>query len=414
MNTMRGIFYWFGLFLLCAGCAGKTEKQDMSVIRLEDKISNTESIKASDFVSEIRYVPLETSEECVVGNSPYIRYYKDLAIVGSDQRSCMVFDKNTGKYIRSVGFVDKGPQGYSTSSSFWINEQNGDIYFPAWGSNYVRYSINGEFLSSGNIPRGIGTVCCLDNDVMLGYSNQGFQTSQDVLVCFDRQDSVLHRFQSSSGTPPVSVTPSDIAAISILKGTAAVEKFGEVARGGVLSITLKDSEKNMTTYMKQPVFWRLGDDVYFKESLNDTVYRVTGEEMYPARVFDLGKYHLAQEESMQKGKREGRTAIDLVFENDRFIYFEFILDGIYRGMADKRGHSVKVAKVKDGIVNDIDGFMSLSIQGKTPEEFVTCIQPLDIHTWFEEHEGAEVPDAVARLKGLKEDDNPVLVIMKSK
>ena len=69
-----------GLFgSLCAGmfltsCMEReNEEASKRVIEVGKAISSPAELKASDYFDEIRYVPLETRDDCLVGSSPDIK-----------------------------------------------------------------------------------------------------------------------------------------------------------------------------------------------------------------------------------------------------------------------------------------------------------------------------------------------------
>lgn len=412
---MKKVIYLLSIALILGACGHKETKKEIGVIQVEEKIESPTEIHASDFLKEIRYVPLETSDSMMIGASPFVRFYKDYAIVSGRNTPCMVFDKNTGKYIRTIGSINKGPQGYRSSDGFWVNGQTGVIYLNGWGKNYLKFSIDGEYLGTVTYPNGVTTVCNLGENLLLGYSNGAFALVDDIVVYFNEQDSVVKHFPAPLMEQD-SVGVNDIASISVLRQG---EEWGEAARGGVLIMIMKNPEKSQISFMNQPVFWHLNGTTYFKESFNDTIYRVTLDSLIPDRNFNLGKYHWEYKDKLLADKRKAHTTIDLVMENEHFLFFEYTIGMdkrvAYTGMLDKQKNEVKTTKYKEGIVDDINDFMPLHILQITADnQMVGCVQPLDIHAWLENNPDKALTPELTKLKGLKEDDNPVLVIMESK
>ena len=70
-------------------------------------------------------------------------------------------------------------------------------------------------------------------------------------------------------------------------------------------------------------FWHAGKDLYFRQSYNDTIYRVSAaKELQPVRVLDLGVYSWSYNERFEDKK-------DAIYptkfmENEDVILFRFM------------------------------------------------------------------------------------------
>ena len=69
--------------------------------------------KPTDFRvgSDVRYVPLETTDSCLVGGSPNILLL-DKEIVVFSRQTCFIFDKESGKFLSKVGHLGDDPEAY--------------------------------------------------------------------------------------------------------------------------------------------------------------------------------------------------------------------------------------------------------------------------------------------------------------
>ena len=76
------------------------------------KAGKQEAPKLSTLLKDIRYVALETTDECLLSNAWNV-VLTEKYIVYNDAQQCYVFDKATGKYLHKIGSrKDQGPQGY--------------------------------------------------------------------------------------------------------------------------------------------------------------------------------------------------------------------------------------------------------------------------------------------------------------
>jgi hypothetical protein len=117
--------------------------KDAPIVIDMDSVKRVSSIEFSD----VRYVPLETSDECLIGDASktLIRNNK---IYVADFRSAMalfIFDMN-GKFLFKIARRGQGPGEYVTFHDFDI-QTNGDIYmFDQSKKKFLIYNSTGEYL----------------------------------------------------------------------------------------------------------------------------------------------------------------------------------------------------------------------------------------------------------------------------
>lgn len=141
-----------GLFgSLCAGmfltsCMEReNEEASKRVIEVGKAISSPAELKASDYFDEIRYVPLETRDDCLVGSSPDIKLLDKYILITSANRQCLLFDKATGKFKCQIGHVGKDPDGYRNVDCL-VDELNGRLLFNGWGHDLISYNLDGNYI----------------------------------------------------------------------------------------------------------------------------------------------------------------------------------------------------------------------------------------------------------------------------
>jgi hypothetical protein len=65
--------------------------------------------------------------------------------------------------------------------------------------------------------------------------------------------------------------------------------------------------------------------------------------------------------------------------------------------------------LSEGFTDDLTGFLPFNPEASNKRgEIASTVQVIDIQEWQEEHGDTNIPDA---LKNLKDDDNPVCVII---
>ena len=106
---MKQLLVCLVLVSLCACKSGQPEGKALEVIPLASAFENQTELKASDCFSRVRYVALETTDDCLVGDEPVVRIAPDKIIVMTSQRQCFAFDKQTGKFLYPIGHIGDDP-----------------------------------------------------------------------------------------------------------------------------------------------------------------------------------------------------------------------------------------------------------------------------------------------------------------
>lgn len=390
------------------------------VVLLEEKIASPEeSLKTSDCFASITYVPLETTDSSLIGNRPVAVVEGDNVYVGSNKSVCLVFDLKTGKFVGSVGSLDKGPQGYRSSTELWVNPESGVVYFPGWKGEFIKYSREGKFLGTQKLPAKAGDAASysyLNGNTLVAHCESFMGKVSDYMLSFDESGEVLKSYPGISRTDSLGGV-SDIAGISFYSSSGV-----GLSRGGVALLKMKEAGKERIVMMQQPVFCHWNGKTFYKDSYNDTVFSLTTEGMTPERILDMGKYRLASEERDSREERKEKGNINQIMESDRFLMFSYFFYPeeemqVYRGILDKATGETKTALFKNGFLDDLNSFMPIHpTMENWDNSLVAFLQPIDILTWFEEHpeEASRLKPEISRLKELKEDDNPVLVVAKLK
>ena len=80
------------------------------------------TVMLSELASDVRYFPLETTDNCLLGNECSIVYAGNSIIAGDAQtRSLYRFDKN-GKFMNKIGQHGQGPEEYAVGLLFFTDQ----------------------------------------------------------------------------------------------------------------------------------------------------------------------------------------------------------------------------------------------------------------------------------------------------
>ena len=134
------------LFIMTACGQKEINSSDLVHLNLQ-QAEKLETPKLSTLLKDIRYVALETDDNCVLKKVSYI-VLTDKYIVCEDGVQCYVFDKVDGSFLRTVGLCkDRGPEGYASPTTPLCVIGN-EVLMLDWGKEkYNVYSLdNGKLL----------------------------------------------------------------------------------------------------------------------------------------------------------------------------------------------------------------------------------------------------------------------------
>ena len=131
--------------------------------------------KLSDMADNLRAIPLETNDSCLL--SDYIKIWVgNKYIVTADKNAMHLFGKD-GKHIRQLASQGKGPGEFSSIATFTVNESNERLYYRDWNQ---RTSLGVIHLKTGEntekiqgIPNDISSLLLTGNHTLLCSTSSG-------------------------------------------------------------------------------------------------------------------------------------------------------------------------------------------------------------------------------------------------
>ena len=420
--------------ILLFGCRQKNmDKQDgVEVINIVNHLGKYTSIPASEFISELEYIALETGYDCLIGE-----YIRDIVVTathifvaGGDY--CYAFNRD-GKFINQIGSIGQGPGEYQTVKGLSVDDKNQTLYLET-PYTLLEYSWDGVFHQSINIPKTmlevpldhISFVC---DHLFIGHVSNFTGNEAYNFLLFNKSGQVVKSFDNH--------VKIDHTVPSYFIAEVAMQPF------------------------------RMSESIYVKENWNDTLYCLNEQnELIIQYVFDLGKYGFTKEkrvDASQKDLMETMKGLILIPDLSlpylvgahHYLFFSLCASELPKNISfpQKRvlpptapgpgfqiteiveSHSVvgiydtvnKKTKLLDtdpvsrmvGLINDLDGGLSFWPKYYTSEsELVDFWQSYEMkeyltEEYFAAHEIKD-PQAHQKLKELLEnldwDDNPVIVI----
>lgn len=368
-------------------------------------------LNTSDLGKRIRYIPLETTDSCLVANSPRIQVLKDNVLITTEKQS-LLFDKQTGKFLCEVGHIGVDPEGYSNTNC-WIDDHSGILHYFRLPDELVKYNQQGRFVGKIKIsptPPVPASFFFTDSQ-MIGQYSDLLNNSCRSLAFFDEAGQTLDTIPAL--LTPLSVSYDDIESMSIMKNNPF---FGIMSMQGVCILKLKN-DRELIASLGSSTLWKSGGKVRYRAEFVDTLYTVEDRAIKPYLYFNTGKWHWPGTERASKEDNNNRITITYVAETDDKLYFQCIKGlydrvHLYNGVYDKKSHTTKMGTPKAPFTDDLTSFLPFSPTTCSDRgEFAALVQSDHALQWLEEHPEAKVPEELAFLKALNEDANPVVVLL---
>jgi hypothetical protein len=362
--------------------------QNLPILRLNAETEHPKNIVTQDFIDGISYTLLETKPECLVDKNPEVIVTRKYILVLTSEK-CLLFQRSSGIFLREIGHFGRDPGGYMSTYGFF-NESSSTCFFPGWNRNFIKYSLDGVYKGSINIP--------------------------------DMSDN----FESPSLADSYSYLEDSLIVCNFMNITGNEKKFIQVfnEKGRVIRTFPNRyifKNKPFTIATKTVRFHRFNNALYFQEQSTDTVFKLTRDKIDPYFVLDRGKYRPPYESRwwpLTKQKEFKFIYQPIYFENLKFILFTYYFDATpFFGIYNKFDKSLRVTQNKSGIKNNSDNFIDLTFTSINSAGELSCIvQPHVILEWIRNHPESfkTLKPDLQKLQYLNLEDNPVVVVAKVK
>lgn len=390
---MKSIHIFFILFspLLCFGqkvpvCL-KHDNKDIIRIDLYSAYQKRDNYPLSRIAESLEYIPLETNEKNLLGES-----LKPICITSKE---IFVFDfgKGTyrftldGKFINKIGKIGRGPQECVKPIGMSLDSINKNIYLLDSGvDKLVKYDFRGNFINKYPLDYdAFEMLLSEDNIFLLGDAYYSFQKPGD-------------RF--------------------------SIRFFSEEKQKVISKVACEKKDK-IPYSICRPIMYNYNNQTYIKDYWSDTIYQVIDPYNLKAyAVIQTGKlkYREDDDKSMFPGgaKPEDTWIVDInyISETDRFIFFVsnkglFVYDKIQK----------ETICCNLSIVNNVASHFSNDLTtGPNPKVFIynnivdnnTQVSFNTALSFFDQNSNKLIAGLDKSLKDLTPFGNPVLVIIKFK
>lgn len=366
--------YLFSFLCLC--CVLSVSAQKPVVINLAKAISESpEEIMLNELASDIRYVPLETTDDCLMNNEFYIMQYTGEDIITS---GIFHFDKN-GKFLNKIGSKGQGPEEYLQGLFAFGDWKNKLLYVQNW-TTLTCYGFDGTFVRSIPTPQlNMGAAGLFDENHIL-YSN-------DIYYADKANPIQLYMVDSQNGK--------------------TVSKW----RGH-----LEENKKYGMILTSRDFMYNYDNSLFYKPALENVIFKILSpKKRQLVYKFDCsGKDIDVSADEVDPKKRFQFLSVYWAKETAQYLFVNYGMKNISRlGIYDKEKKTFTNVTIKDNLAGGYDIHPAWTSD--------------DNHLLMVYYAGGLLQDKEKRystgllperkkeldelLKNIKEDDNPVVILV---
>ena len=366
--------YLFSFLCLC--CVLSVSAQKPVVINLAKAISESpKEIMLNEMASDIRYVPLETTDDCLMNNEFYIMQYTGEDIITS---GIFHFDKN-GKFLNKIGSKGQGPEEYLQGLFAFGDWKNKLLYVQNW-TTLTCYGFDGTFVRSVPTPQlNMGAAGLFDENHIL-YSN-------DIYYADKANPIQLYMVDSQNGK--------------------TVSKW----RGH-----LEENKKYGMILTSRDFMYNYDNSLFYKPALENVIFKILSpKKRQLVYKFDCsGKDIDVSADEVDPKKRFQFLSVYWAKETAQYLFVNYGMKNISRlGIYDKEKKTFTNVTIKDNLAGGYDIHPAWTSD--------------DNHLLMVYYAGGLLQDKEKRystgllperkkeldelLKNIKEDDNPVVILV---
>jgi hypothetical protein len=409
MKDKFAVFCLMVCFTVLVSCNREKEKEEsIPVLDIESGLKNMTMMNLGEIKSKIRYVRLETNENCLVTNQINNVFIEDNKIFIYDNEPFLkVFDAGTGNYLYNIGGRGQAYGELPYLSHVHINAKEKMVIL-AWQEYRYMYDFEGNCLSRMNVP-----VLPTDSTEAVSYNvilldknlyAAGVKSYQDhqmnASVIFDERRNVINTLTSYN----------DYVQHPVIKTWSPYEQLG--------------------------FYYPCIDRIHFFRGVCDTVYEYNpaSYNFEPYVCFNFGKHRSAHNAHWSNENKDVIKVI-MLSENNQYIFIDFETTNaspepfeklVWRNgwikITDKSVYAVydktnaifyflyqPIPGMK-GLKNNVDNGMPFWPRNiSSNNEFIDCRQAFKFLECADKLlDPGEL--VVNLMKDMNEDDNPIIII----
>lgn len=181
---MKQFVFILLLFVLFIGCNNKQGVDTGTVNILDFEPHDDESINLSQLSSSFEIVPLETSEDCLLGENTRIKICQNTIFILT-QNSVLLFDTK-GKYVSKIDKKGLGPDEYTSITDFDIKSDGNIIIYSRDQKTLFEYDHSATLVSKTDLDFFASNIKLIDD------TNIVFLLGNEITGSFDHKFVVMN------------------------------------------------------------------------------------------------------------------------------------------------------------------------------------------------------------------------------
>lgn len=387
------------LALLLTACGSGESKKSLQaenkppfLIEVEKARDNREAVFLSDFASKIEYLQPETSDKSLIGRNAHFYLTSDY-VFSTAFRQIYLFDRTDASFIREISQYGQGPDEYrNTYPYLHFNEAHQFTYVKNYRNKVIGLNASGGSDLELQLPMDdrtlVSSFAQLESDLFAGF-HSNYDCNQGIkLVLFKRSGEVVKTYKNHL-------------------------------------TCVNDDPGSISFDFTEGTFYNWNKEVFFKENYNDTLFQVNQDSLRVRAIFNTGENSMPYEDKKKMvtdGSWKAYFSISDLDETNNYVFFTMNFRGeAHSGYYDKTRNITKLADLKDSkdnrFSNDLDGFLSFKpLYATEDNKLVGHIEAPDVLGWLEDNpeKAARLPAHLKRFENIKEDDNPIVMIVSLK
>jgi hypothetical protein len=375
-RTQKIICYCLLSILLCC----ENAENSLILLNIDEATKNEEQLCLSSIGRTIKYVGLETKDDCLLNEDLiiFIGLVKDNLLI-ADLNGCYLFNME-GKFIKQVGNKGNGPGEYGNIGNVVYDEKGNRIMITSTWRGVLVYGENGDYIETFLDRVNLSHWTLLNKEtIALNVSNY-MGSSREKLV-----------FISLSGD-----TLSTVPNFDLFNGSKSPLNLNNMA-----------------------IFYPFRDKVYYNRMFNDTIYYPDKNyDLIPQYVFSSSK-HKPESSLRADAMKFATTTFDYILpwqiiETDKYLFVNMFRNkkGLKPYCYDKSKKKFTAVATNaqnhnlNGFINDLDNGIAFYPQYKIRNKTLCMVLgPTKIIEWKEQ---SFLPDMFLEVN---EDSNPVIAIV---
>lgn len=348
--------------------------KDLPVIRISKDRPEMKA-KMSLFFDSVHYVPLETTDDCLLGLGTMRANLIGDSLLVWDADNCFLFDSKTGHCLRKIGHKGDDPEAFHSTYGNFYNPYDSLNCFFGYYNSLVRYGLDGKYVDNIKIPMisnwsSAKSVIPLDSTTFCTFFPNCNGSESKRIMLFDQTGDIVKEYPNNH--------------------FVKTDQF------------VYDSNDGL--------FYRYNNQVYFREKFIDTIYQVTKEQLLPIYRLDFSPYIFPYADRYHVNVNSVSSPYQ-IFENDHVIMFDYTREIFHElGVYDKKTSKASFFSYENGFEDDLNHFMPVEILVML--ESGVCLGILSASDVCEyiDKTNIELEGSLKSLESVSKDDNPIVVI----